>query len=163
MPKTKRIETGLSLKQFHDRIKLLCREKTRFDRGYHGEDVFVIKRGKKRIALCKHYASVGRSDGYANDCIFFRYAVNGKGFVELTYRFGKRFLFLTPFLICMTAGFPLWVGLLYEAFFLSTVEWGGLCVTAFFWLFGLCGILFRSRKERALLEEHLLKICGKKL
>ena len=35
-----------------------------------------------------------------------------------------------------------------------------VCVTALFWIFGLVGMLFRSKKERVLVEEHLLRICN---
>lgn len=42
----------------------------------------------------------------------------------------------------------------------TNAQWGGLCVTTLFWIFGLVGMMFRSRKERALVEEHLLRICN---
>ena len=158
--KTRLIETHLTEKQFLNRLKTLCREKTRFSEGYHDEDVFVIKRNKNKFWLCKHYAHVGRTDGYANDCIYFKYIVKENGYIDIEYRFGKLLSFAIPFIICFTAGIALWVPLIYEAIAYANVQWGGLCVTAFFWIFGLIGLLFRSRKERALLEEQLLRTCN---
>ena len=160
MWKTKRIETKLNEKQFLDRLKTFCRDKTRFDKGYNDKDVFVVKRNRSKFWLCKHYAHVGKTDGYANDCIYFQYIVNKNGYIDIEYRFGKRLLFLIPFIICFTAGIVLWTTLVYDAIAFDNVQWGGLCVTALFWIFGLVGMLFRSRKERVLLEKHLLRICS---
>ncbi len=72
----KRIETKLTEKQFLCRLEKLCKEKTRFDKGYTDKDIFVIKRNKNKFWLCKHYAHVGRVDGYGNDCIYFQYKLN---------------------------------------------------------------------------------------
>ena len=107
--KTRLIETHLTEKQFLNRLKTLCREKTRFSKGYHDEDVFVIKRNKNKFWLCKHYAHVGRTDGYANDCICFKYIVKENGYIDIEYRFGKLLLFVIPFIICFTAGIALLV------------------------------------------------------
>ncbi len=160
MWKMKRIETKLNEKQFLDRLKTLCREKTRFDKGYNDKDVFVVKCNKNKFWLCKHYAHVGRTDGYANDCIYFQYFVKENGYIEIEYMFGKLLLFVIPFIICFTAGIALWISLVYEAIAFTNVQWGGLFVVALFWIFGLVGMLFRSKKERDLLEEHLLRICS---
>jgi hypothetical protein len=160
MWKTKRIETKLNEKQFLGRLKTFCRDKTRFDKGYNDKDVFVVKRNRSKFWLCKHYAHVGKTDGYANDCIYFQYIVNKNGYIDIEYRFGKLLLFVIPFIICFTAGIALWTTLVYDAIAFDNVQWGGLCVTALFWIFGLVGMLFRSRKERVLLEKHLLRICS---
>ena len=164
MWKTKRIETKLNEKQFLSRLKTFCREKTLFDKGYNNEDIFVTKRKNNRLWICKHYAVVGRSGGYANDCIYVRYITNKSGYIDVEYRFGKLLLFVIPFIICFTVGIAIWVPLVYDiisgvvAF--TNAQWGGLCVTALFWIFGLVGMMFRSKKERALVEEHLLRICN---
>lgn len=160
MWKMKRVETRLNEKQFLHRLETLCREKKRFDKGYNDKDVFVVKQNKKYFWLCKHYASVGRTDGYANDCIYFRYGVNESGYINLEYRFGKLLSCLIPCIISFMAGIALWIPLVYEAIAFTNVQWGGLCVTALFWIWGLVGILFRSRKECILLEEHLMRICN---
>ena len=160
MWKTKRIETKLNEKQFLDRLKTFCRDKTRFDKGYNDKDVFVVKRNRSKFWLCKHYAHVGKIDGYANDCIYFQYIVNKNGYIDIEYRFGKLLLSVIPFIICFTAGIALWTTLVYDAIAFDNAQWGGLCVTALFWIFGLVGMMFRSKKERALVEEHLLRICS---
>ena len=89
-----------------------------------------------------------------------QYIVNKNGYIDIEYRFGKLLLFVIPFIICFTAGIALWTTLVYDAIAFDNVQWGGLCVTALFWIFGLVGMLFRSRKERVLLEKHLLRICS---
>lgn len=158
------IETKLTENSFLNRLNTLCREKTRFDKGYTDKDIYVFKRNSKdknKFWICKHYAHIGKTDGYANDCIYFLYKVNENGYVDIEYRFGKLLLFLVPFIICFTVGIALWISLIYEAIVFNNVQWGGLCVTAFFWILGLLGSLFRSQKERLLLEQHLLLICNK--
>lgn len=50
MWKTKRIETKLNEKQFFDRLKTFCRDKTRFDKGYNDKDVFVVKRNRSKLS-----------------------------------------------------------------------------------------------------------------
>ena len=160
MWKTKRIETKLNEKQFLNRLKTFCREKTRFDKGYNDKDVFVVKRKENKVWLCKHYANIGRTDGYGNDCIHFRYITNKNGYIDVEYKFGKLLLYVIPFIVCFVAGIALWISLIYDAIVFADVQWGGLCVTALFWIFGLVGMLFRSKKERDLLEEHLLRICS---
>lgn len=156
----KHIETKLTESSFLNRLKALCREKTRFDKGYNDKDVFVVNINKNKFWICKHYANIGRTDGYANDCIYFQYRVNKKGYVDIEYRFGKRLLYLVPFIICFTIGIALWIPLIYEAITFNNVQWGELSVTVFFWIFGLFGTLFRSQKEIVLLENHLLRICN---
>jgi len=160
MCKSNRIETRLNEKQFFNRLETFCREKTRFDKGYIDKDVFVVKRNRNKFWLCKHYASIGRTDGYANDCIRFRYIVNEKGYIDIEYRFGKPILFCIPFIICFSAGIALWISLIYDAIVYGGMQWGSLCITSLFWIFGLTGMFFRSRKEKALLKEHLLRICN---
>ena len=108
MWKTKRIETKLNEKQFLDRLKTFCRDKTRFDKGYNDKDVFVVKRKQNKFWLCKHYANIGRTDGYGNDCIYFRYITNKNGYIDVEYKFGKRLLFVIPFIVCFVAGIALW-------------------------------------------------------
>ena len=164
MWKTKRIETKLNEKQFLDRLKTFCRDKTRFDKGYNDKDVFVVKRNRSKFWLCKHYAHVGKIDGYANDCIYVRYSTNKSGYIDVEYRFGKLLLSVIPFIICFTVGIALWVPLVYDiisgAVAFTNAQWEGYVVTALFWIFGLVGMMFRSKKERALVEEHLLRICN---
>ena len=156
----KYIKTKLTESSFLNRLKTLCREKTRVDKGYTDKDVFVVRKNKNKFWICKHYAHIGRTDGYANDCIYFQYGVNEKGYVDIQYKFGKLLLFLVPFIICFTVGIALWMFLIYEAVVINNVQWGGLCVTTFFWAFGLFGILFRSQKERVLLEREKLRISN---
>ena len=159
MYKSKFIETKLNEKQFLARLKTFCQEKTRFDKGYNDKDIFVTKRKNNRFWLCKHYANIGRTDGYANDYICFQYSINENGYIDIEWRFGKPLLSLWPFLISFTAGMALWIPLIYDAIAFGNVQWGGLCVTALFWIFGLFGAFGHSRKERVSLEEHLLRIC----
>ena len=84
--------------------------------------------------------------------------------LDVEYRFGKLLLFIIPFIICFTVGIAIWVSLVYDiisgAVSFTNAQWGGLCVTAIFWIFGLVGMMFRSKKERVLVEEHLLRICN---
>jgi len=156
----KKIETNISERRFLERLETLCRKKERFDRGYCDKDIFVVKRNKNKFWICKHYANCGRTDGYAYDCMYCRYNVNEKGYVTVEYRLGKLRSALFAFVICFTVGIALWIPIVYEAVAFSNVQWGELCVTALFWIFGLVGMLFRSQKERLLLEEHLLRICN---
>ena len=99
-----------------------------------------------------------------NDCIYVRYSTNKSGYIDVEYRFGKLLLFIIPFIICFTVGIAIWVSLVYDivcgAVAFTNAQWGGLCVTTLFWIFGLVGMLFRSKKERVLVEEHLLRICN---
>ncbi len=74
--------------------------------------------------------------------------------------FGKVIGLLIPFILVFTVGIALWSALIYEAIVFANIQWGGLCITTFFWLFGLFGLLFRSPKERELLEKHLMQICN---
>ena len=101
MYKSKHITTKLNEKQFLSRLKTFCREKTLFDKGYNNEDVFVTKRKNNRLWICKHSAVVGRSGGYANDCIYVRYSTNKSGYIDVEYRFGKLLLFVIPFIISL--------------------------------------------------------------
>ena len=160
MYKSKHLATKLDEKQFLNRLKIFCREKIRFDTGYNDKDVFVVKRKKNCYWLCKHYASVGRTDGYAHDCICFRYSINKNGYVDVEYRFGKTLSHTIPFVVCFAVGSIFGISLVYDAIAFFDVQWGGLCVAALFWIFGLSGMLYRSKKERVALEEHLLRICN---
>jgi len=156
----KHIETKLTEKQFLRRLEELCKEKTRFDKGYTDKNVFIFKRNKSKFWLCKHYADVGRTDGYGNDCIYFQYKLSEKGHVIVEYTFGKLIMLLIPFILIFAVGIALWSVLIYEAIVFFNVQWGGLCITTIFWVFGLFGLLFRSPKERQLLEKHLIQICN---
>ena len=159
MWKKKRIETKLNEKRFLERLKTLCREKTRFDKGYNDKDVFVVKRNKNQFWLCKHYAHVGRTDGYAYDCIYFQCIVKENGYVDIEYRFGKRLLFVIPDIIICLMALPLFTCALYDTIFNAYYQWGGLFVTMILSFLGLFNLFSHSKKERNVLEEHLFKIC----
>ena len=155
----KSIQTRLSEKTFLSRLDSLCRQKTLFDKGYNDKDVFVIRKYKKTYCLCLHYAQVGRSDGYAMDCIFFRYELNCNGHVCVKYRIGKMISFLIPFVFCFAIGIAMWSALVFEAIVSKNVMWDGIIVATAFLMFGAINVLYRSKKQISLLEEHLFRIC----
>lgn len=155
------IETHLTEKQFLDRMDTLCRKKERFDRGYHDIDTFVVKRKRNKFRLGKHYAHVGRGDGYASVFLYCRYDITEKGYVRVSYRYGAPLIHLIPFAICVGVGGALCLSLLYEAVFDRTPEWASIFITSAMWIFGLVGLLFRSKKDRRALENHLLRVCRK--
>ena len=155
----KHIETVLSEQRFLNRLEGLCRDKVRFDRGYEDKDTFVIKRKDHKFMLAKHYASIGRRHGYANDCLYCRYYTNEKGYVSIDYRFWKMKGYLIPFIVSLILGSGLWIYWIYEAIASSNVQWDAMCVAALIWILGLGGMLVRSKKERIALEKHLYRIC----
>ena len=134
----------------------------RWSRGYNDKDTFVVKRKENIFRLEKHYALIGRTDGYAIDCLYCQYQTNENGYVTVKYRFGKRSLYLVPFVIAFTVGILLWSALLYEAIAFANAQWDAIFVATLFWLLGLGGNLIRSKKERRALESHLLRICAVK-
>lgn len=155
----KMIDTRLDEKQFLDRLETLCRKKERFDRGYRDKDLFVVKRNKNKFWLSKHYALLGRTDGYMNDCLYCQYTVNDNGFVSVKYHFGKHRINLIPFLISFIMGIFMWVGLLIDSILYSDPNWNGIFVAALFWTLGLVGLIIKSKKDRYELETHLQKVC----
>lgn len=154
------IETRISEKQFINRLEGLCRKKAYFDKGYNDKDTFVVKRKDNKFWLGKHYALIGRSDGYANDCLLCRYTVRENGLVSVHYRFGKRITYLIPFIISCALGIPIAISLIYDAIVYADPQWNGILIAVLFLALGLFGLLFRSKKERKLLEKHLFKICN---
>ena len=156
------IETHLTEKQFLDRMDTLCRKKERFDRGYHDIDTFVVKRKRNKFWLGKHYAYVGRSDGYASVFLYCRYDVTEKGYVRVGYRYGAPLIHLIPFAICAGVGGVLCLSSLYDAVFDRAPQWASIFISSAMWMIGLVGLLFRSKKDRRALESHLLFVCRKK-
>ena len=157
----KTIITNLSEQHFLNRLNSLCTKNKRFDKGYTEVDVFVVKRKQQRFRIGRHLADMpfSRFDGYLSQFIFGEYVVNSLGKVELKYRFGIPLAFSIPYMLTGIVGFSLLAPLLYDAVFNNCYQWGGLFVSSIFSLFGLCGLLVRPKKDRAILEEHLYRIC----
>lgn len=156
----KTVKTQMSEQRFLSRLEGLCRKKTRFDKGYVDKDTFVIKRKGNKFWLAKHYASLGRSDGYAMDCLYCKYGVDQNGYVFVKYTVGKRLTYLIPFGISFIIGAFLWVSIIYDTIvYHQSPDGNGIAVAALFWALSLVGTLLRSKKERTALEEHLLSIC----
>ncbi|MBE6603840.1 MAG: hypothetical protein E7636_05900 [Ruminococcaceae bacterium] len=156
------IETKLNENQFINRLDTFCRKKERFDRGYNDKDLYVIKRNKNKFWMSKHYASVGRTDGYMNTCLYCSYIVNDNGFVSVKYRFGKLPMFLIPFTISLIIGAFIGGGVVIDIALYGNSDWNNVLVTALFWSLGLGGLIIRSPKERRELENYLKKICETK-
>lgn len=157
----KTITTNLSEQQFSSRLDGMCTKHERFDSGYTDKDVFVVKKKQHRFRIGYHVAQMplGRTDGYYMEFVYGKYSVNSLGKVELNYRFGKPFAFLIPYIIICLLALPIFICLLYDTVFNAFYQWGGLFVTMIFSCIGLYGLLARSKKDRAVLEEHLHKIC----
>lgn len=68
--KMKHIETHLTERHFLSRLETLCRKQERFDRGDRENDYFVVKRNNQKFRIAKHYAHVGKTDGYGYDCLY---------------------------------------------------------------------------------------------
>lgn len=154
----KTIDTHLTEKQFLARLARFSREKVRWDIGYADSDVFVHKLKGKKFWLGKHYAHVGKSDGYHVDRLNCSYRTDENGFVVVSYRYGKHPLLFVPHLIAFAFGLPICVSIVLDVFLDKIYEFGGLIVAALFLIFGFCGF-FRSKKELAAQEECLRKIC----
>lgn len=155
----KTLETHLKESRFLSRVETLCRKKARFSKGYANEDTFVYIKNNNKISLCKHYATMGRGDGYAIDCLHCYYSSDENGHLKIMYKFGKMPFFWIPFLIAFVAGIVLWIALLCDFILSSNIDWGGIIVASIFWIFGLFGLFGKSKKERESLEKHLFKIC----
>lgn len=153
------LETHLKESQFLSRIETLCKKKTRFSKGYANEDAFVYIKNNDKIILCKHYATIGKSDGYAVDCLQCYYFADEKGHLTIKYKFGKMPFSWIPFLIAFSVGVLIWIALLCDCVVSNTMDWGGVVVASVFWIFGLFGLFGKSKKERVSLETHLFKIC----
>lgn len=157
----KNIVTSLSEQQFLSRLDRMCTKHERFDKGYTELDVFVVKKKQHRFRIGYHVAQIalGRTDGYASDFVFGEYTVNSSGKVEVNYKFGKPFAFIIPFAIICIFVLPIFACVLYNTIFNEYYQWGGLFVTMIFSFIGLYGLFAYSKKDRAMLEEHLHKIC----
>ena len=153
------IETVLSERQFLRRLEALCRTKTRFDKGYEDKDTFVTKRNDNKFWLGKHYALIGRTDGYAVDVLFGKYKITEEGRILITYRFGKRLTYMIPFFVAIVIGSFLWASVIYDAIIYGLPDLNGIAIAALCWALGLGGAFIRSKKERKALEAHLLRIC----
>ena len=68
--------------------------------------------------------------------------------------------FLIPFVICFAISIAMWSALVFEAIVSKNVMWDGIIVATAFLMFGAINVLYRSKKQISLLEEHLFRICN---
>ncbi len=120
----------------------------------------MVDREGNGFWLGKHYALVGRTDGYANDCLFCRYTVSEEGFVSVEYRFGKMRSLLIPFLVSLAVGLFFLGATVFDGILDGSWNFPVLGVGGLFLILGVVGLIVPAgKKDRADLVSHLERIC----
>ncbi len=154
------INTIFTEKQFVDRLGQHCRLKTRLDAGYNDIDTFVCKIKGNRFWLGKHYASVGKTDGFSPERLNCKYDMNESGRVIVRYQRAKHPSYAIFYLLAFVIGTTFCVDSFINAFeMFDDFRIDEFIFALAFLVIGLFGLIIKPRKEWLSLEEHLHKIC----